>query len=104
MGSQEDPGDFKQIIAKQYRGGKKRVASAGEKLADEALQTATALHNELIAKYCKPRSAHAWPWQKKWPNEGYLASRFASRDVILSSYSIPGYPPVIKHGNGKYTI
>ena len=39
MGSQEDPGDFKQIIAKQYRGGKKHVAFAGENLADEALQT-----------------------------------------------------------------
>ena len=60
MGSQEDPGDFKQIIAKYYRGGKKH-ASSGEKLADEALQTATALHNALIAKYCKPRSAHARP-------------------------------------------
>ena len=48
MGSQEDPGDFKQIIAKQYRGGKKHVAFAGENLADEALQTATTLHNELI--------------------------------------------------------
>ena len=44
----EDPGDFKQTIAKQYRGGKKHVAFAGENLADEALQTATTLHNELI--------------------------------------------------------
>ena len=46
--AQEDPGDFKQTIAKQYRGGKKHVAFAGENLADEALQTATTLHNELI--------------------------------------------------------
>eukprot|EP00435_Cladocopium_sp_Y103_P065422 s995_g27.t1 len=58
MGSQEDPGDFKQFIAKNYRGGKKHVASAAEQLGEEALQTATALHNELIAKYCKPRLAH----------------------------------------------
>jgi len=56
MGAQEEkPGDLKRLIAGSYRGKKKTVASAGSKLADETLQTASALHNEILAKYCKPR-------------------------------------------------
>ena len=68
MGAQEEkPGDLKRLIAGSYRGKKKNAASAGSKLADEALQTASALHNEILAKYCKPRLARSGHWQWSVP-------------------------------------
>ena len=59
MGAQEEkPGDFSQVVAKQYKHGSNEMVSSAE--AKQALQTATALHSEILGKYCKTSLADAY--------------------------------------------
>jgi len=58
MGSRQNPKAFRQVVAKQYRRGADQILDLSAE-RNAALQTATAMHNKIVAKYCKPRLVHS---------------------------------------------